>query len=209
MLSSWAVVLRSGPPDMVKQPMSAPTNPSELTAVLNRIRGGDKPAADHLFAAVHKQLRKIASGLMAGERPGHTLQPTALVHEAYFKLIADIDRISWQDRAHFFAIAAKQMRNVLIEHSRKKNAEKRGAGGIRVTLSHAEDAAQSDREFEELEDVLAELETKEPRVARIIELKFFGGLEDREIAHVLEISFSQVRRDWAFGKAFLFRALSR
>lgn len=189
--------------------MDAPIPSTELTEVLHRVRGGDKAAADRLFGVVHKQLRKIASNQMAGERPGHTLQPTALVHEAYFKLIGDIDRISWQDRAHFFAIAARQMRNVLIEHSRKKKAEKRGAGGVKLTLSHAEDASRKDHPFEDLEEVLAELEKKDPRVAQIIEMKFFGGLEDKEVAHVLGISFAQVRRDWTFGKSFLFRALSK
>ena len=188
--------------------MEALTSSAELTAVLRRIRSGDKAAADALFAAIHKQLRKIASNLMAAERPGHTLQPTAVVHEAYFKLVSDIDRVSWQDRAHFFAIAAREMRNVLIDYARRKKAAKRGGGAVKLTLSHADHTPESDQEFEKLEDALAELERREPRVARIIELKFFAGLEDKEVAHVLDISFSQVRRDWTFGKAFLFRAMS-
>jgi RNA polymerase sigma-70 factor, ECF subfamily len=181
----------------------------ELTALLHRAQRGDDEERNRLFEAVLSQLKRIAAQQMRGERPGHTLQPTALVNEAYVRLFGAGNSISWQGRGHFYAIAAKQMRQILVDHARKKKAEKRGSGAIQVTLSHAQGVFQSNPDYEELEQALQELEAKAPDVAKVIELKFYAGLGDKEVALALNVSFASVRRDWEFGKAFLLHRLER
>ena len=181
---------------------------SEITRLLAAARKGDAAAANRLFDQLQGEMRRLAGYYMSAERPGHTLQPTALVNEAYMRIFGG-ESVEWQDRAHFFAAAARHMRNILVDYARKKKTEKRGEGGVKVTLSHAEGLGKPDQDFEELSEALTDLERLQPGPARVVELKFFGGLADREVAEALSISFAQVRRDWEFARAWLFHRLSQ
>jgi RNA polymerase sigma factor (TIGR02999 family) len=175
----------------------------DLTVLLARARSGDAEGSNELFELVQHHLRRIAGFHMQNERPNHTLQPTAVVNEVYLRLFGAAEGISWEDRTHFFAIAARSIRQVLIDHARKKRAEKRGGPNIAVTLSHAEGVVPDDQDFEKLDDVLTDLEKLDPQAARVVELKFFVGLEDKEIAETIGVSFARVRRDWEFARAWL------
>jgi RNA polymerase sigma-70 factor, ECF subfamily len=182
---------------------------SSVTQLLLNASQGNRSAVDQLTPMVYQELRRIARSKMLHEPAGSTLQPTALVHEAYLKLINQRD-VQWQNRAHFFAIAAKEMRRLLLMHAREKRAEKRGAGGQRVTLDegmvltedHLEDLIMLDACM----DRLAALDARQ---ARIVELRFYGGLSVEETAEVLEISTATVKREWAMARAWLLRELSR
>lgn len=185
-----------------------PESPStqDITHLLQQARHGGDAVRNRLFEVVHQHLKQIALRYMKNERPGHTLEPTALINEAYLRLFGSLDAISWEDRSHFFGIAARQMRLILVDYSRRKKAEKRGSGGIQVTLSHAEGIAET-QDFEDLHSALCEIEKNAPDVGQVIELKFFAGMEDREVAQALGINFAKVRRNWEFGKAFLYHRL--
>ncbi len=164
---------------------------------------GAPGAADALFTAVYSELRRIASNYMRHERPGHTLQATALVHEAYLGLI-DQTRVNWQNRAHFFAVAAQLMRRILVEHARRTHALKRGGHAQRMTLDDVNMLLQEkDVPIEDLDDALIKLSKIDPKQAQIVELRFFAGLTVEETAEVLETSPSTVEREWRMARAWL------
>lgn len=181
----------------------------DITRLLQTL-GSNAPEAapashttDRLFLLVYSEMRRIAASLMSGERPGHTLQPTALVHEAYMRLV-DRTRIRWEDRAHFFRIAVGAMRRVLVDHARTRAAEKRGGGWQRVTLHEAIGAnGVSDFEMIVLDDVLTRLATLDARMEQVVSMRVFGGMEMREIAHVLGVSERTVYDDWQFARRWL------
>jgi RNA polymerase sigma factor (TIGR02999 family) len=179
----------------------------DVTRLLLAWRAGDEQARDHLMAAVYDELRRRAASYLRRERPGHALQATALVHEAYMRLV-DQDRVAWQNRAHFMAVAANVMRRILVDHARAERSQKRGGAGQRITL--AEDlAAAAPRELEllELEDALQELAGLDPQQARVVELRYFGGLSIEETSQALDVSPATVKRDWTMARAWLFRRL--
>jgi RNA polymerase sigma factor (TIGR02999 family) len=180
-----------------------------ITVLLKAWQGGDRAAFERLSASVYDELRSMARRRLASERGGHTLQPTALVHEAYMRLVdGDVD---WRDRAHFFATAALHMRSVLVDHARARLADKRGGGALRVTLDErsagASGDADADADFLALDEALRTLEREDPRTAKVIELTYFGGLKREEIAHVLEVSVPTVDRGLRFGRAWLKQSL--
>jgi RNA polymerase sigma factor (TIGR02999 family) len=180
----------------------------DVTGLLIAVREGNKEAADHLVQAVYAELRRKAAAMLRLERPGHTLQPTALVHEAYLRLI-DQKRVVWQNRAHFLGLAAEMMRRILVDHARGRKAQKRGGSRTRVTLDEAL-AASGPREIDliALDDALNELATLDPRQSRVVELRAFGGLSVEETAEVLEISPATVKRYWSFSRAWLARRMA-
>lgn len=174
-----------------------------VTELLHRWNQGDREAMDRLMPIVYDELRRLAAGYLKAERPGHTLQPTALVHEAYLRLVRQ-DRVEWQNRAHFFGIAARMMRRVLVDHARRRQAEKRDSGGFRLTIQIGEVLeVPRDPELLELDHALGRLERLDADQARVVELRFFGGLTVEETATVLGISTATVKREWRTAKAFL------
>lgn len=182
---------------------------SKITELLQKMRGGDSAASEELIEAVYAELRRLAGHYMKAERGGHTLQPTALVHEVYAKLFS-AEPVDWQSRSHFFAVAARQMRRYLVDHARQRNREKRGGGAISVELD--EQRAVGGEAIREdvlaVNEALDELERQDPRAAQVVELKFFGGLTDQEAAEAIGISFAAFRRDWEFARAWLFHRMS-
>ncbi|MEM9688305.1 MAG: ECF-type sigma factor [Pseudomonadota bacterium] len=183
------------------------SNAADVTQLLNRWVDGDEAALERVTPLVYGELRRIARGVFARERNGHTLQPTALVHEAYAKLI-HVDA-TWQDRAHFYALAARMMRRLLVNHAKALKAEKRGGDSLKVTLD--EDAVGRDAINEDilaLDAALAELATFDSRKAEVLEAHYFGGLTQLETAAVLDISESTVRREERVAKAWLRKRLS-
>ena len=181
--------------------------PVNLTALLLKWGQGDEQALERLVPLVHRQLKQIARRCMAGERAGHSLQATALVNEAYVRLI-DGTAVQWQDRAHFLAVAARVMRRVLVDHARARGNQKRGGGAARVTLDEAlVVAGDSRQDFVALDDALQALAAFDERKSRVIELRFFGGLSVEETAAVLAVSRDTVMRDWRLAKAWLQREM--
>ena len=179
----------------------------DLTILLREVSSGTADAPERLLELVYADLRRLASAYMKNERGDHTLQATALVHEAYMRLV-DWKNVTWQNRAHFFAVAAQVMRKILIDHARKKRAGKRG--GQKIALDEAI-SYPDEKEFDilALEEALQNLEKLDKRQAKIVELRFFGGLSIEETAHVLDISDTTVKREWTFAKAWFQRELSR
>jgi RNA polymerase sigma-70 factor (ECF subfamily) len=174
----------------------------QITRLLHEVRGGNKASADQLLEAVYSDLRVIARHSMAGERPDHTLQPTALVHEAYIRIFEGA-AVDWRNRAHFFAVAASQMRRVLVDHGREYRAQKRGQG-LKVSFEEERHGSPlADYEIEAVDELLDRLQRVDAQAARVVELKFFSGLIDREVAEVTNVSESTVRRHWAFARAWL------
>ena len=182
--------------------------PRQVTQFLRQWAAGDADASARLMPLVYEELRRLARDYLRRERGDHTLQPTALVHEAYLRLV-DAEGIAWEGRAHFFGIAARLMRRVLVDHARARNADKRGAGAPKVSLADAGDAAgpAAAVEIVALDGALEEFAKTYPRQSEVVELKFFGGLEAKEIAEVMKVSEKTVLRDWSFAKLWLFRAL--
>jgi RNA polymerase sigma factor (TIGR02999 family) len=182
----------------------------EITQLLEAYAGGSRDALDELFPLVYDELRQIARGRLRGERSDHTLGATALVHEAYLKLV-NLDRMNWQNRAHFFAISAQAMRNILVDYAIRRKAQKRGGGQVPVSLDDAPgDALMSEQGIEEmlvLNDALERLAALDPRQAKVVECRFFGGLSIEETAHVLDVSPATVSRDWSMARAWLNREL--
>ena len=179
----------------------------DTTRLLRDIREGDENAAERLVPLIYEDLRALAARYMRNEPPDHTLQPTALVHEAFLRLV-DTDRVEWRTRAHFLAIAARTMRRILVDHARRRRAVKRG-GGRKVTL--VEGLAFSEPrplDLVALDDALAKLGGIDERQCSVVELRFFGGLAVEEIAEVLHVSTATVKRDWRFARAWLLRELS-
>lgn len=186
--------------------MSSSSRTHEVTRLLRELDGGDPRVADRLIPLVYEELRRLAASYMADERPDHTLQPTALVHEAYLRLV-DQRSVRWRSRTHFLAIAATAMRRLLIDHARRHRAEKRG-GGRRVTLSEGIAGGEAaDLDVLALEEALTRLAEIDGRQAHVIELRFFGGLRVEEAAEVLGISPATVKRDWQHARAWLRREL--
>ena len=182
---------------------------SPVTALLVRWRGGDREALDALIPLVYSELQRIARHYLHNERPGHTLQSTALVHEAYVRMIVQ-DVPQWQNRAHFFAVAAQLMRQILVDHARGYRAAKRGGGACKLALDEAEERPLPvDVDIVALDDALKTLAEMDPQQSRVVELKFFGGLSIDDTAEVLGISSSTVKRDWITARAWLFRELDR
>src|SRR3954470_1167992 len=180
---------------------------TEITALLVDWNNGDRSAMERLLPLVEKELHRLAHAYMRREDPNHTLQTTALINETYLRLV-DQRKVQWQNRAHFFGIAAQIMRRVLLNYARDQNRQKRGGKVIHVSLSDAEVMSQEkDREIIALNDALNRLEAIDERKARVVELRFFGGLTVDEIAEVLKISNVTVMRDWAFAKAWLSREM--
>jgi len=182
-------------------------DPSEVTRILAQVADGDPAAMDRLLPLVYEELRELARREMRREREGHTLGATAVVHEAYLRL-AELDRISWEGRAHFFGAAAMAMRRVLISYARSRNAQKRGSGAVPVPI---EDVVLAARERPEellaLDEALTRLEEVSARQARVVECRFFAGMNIDETAEALGISNATVRRDWALARAWLNREL--
>ena len=182
---------------------------SEVSRLLVRWRNGDKTALDKLTPLVYEELRRLARHYMRGERPGHTLQATGLVNEAYIRLV-DLREMEWQNKAHFFAMAATLMRRILVDHARSRNYAKRGRSHQRLSLSKADRfAKQPDVDLVALDDALNTLEGMNAQQSRIVELRFFGGLTIEETAEVLGISHATVERDWAVARAWLRREIRR
>ncbi|HLL75593.1 MAG TPA: sigma-70 family RNA polymerase sigma factor [Pyrinomonadaceae bacterium] len=190
--------------------MTAPTpQTQEMTLLLAAWSDGDREALDKLLPLVERELHRLARRYMSRERPDHTLQATALVNEAYVRLI-DQTRVRWQNRAHFFAIAAQTMRRILIDHARKQTYAKRGGGALKVALDDAP-ALTDERaaELVALDEALAGLAKLDERKARVVELRYFGGLGVEEVAEVLGVSVDTVTRDWRRARAWLRRELER
>lgn len=184
----------------------ASSPPSEVTRLLQEFQRGNPDAAERLMPLVYDELRRLASSFMRRERSDHTLQPTALVHEAYMRLV-DQRSVEWRDRSHFLAIAAQAMRRILVDHARRRGAEKRG-GGNRVTLQESMAVSEGQEvDVLALEEALHELETLDERQVRVVELRFFGGLTVEETAEALGVSAPTVVRDWRHAKAWLRRRL--
>ena len=181
-----------------------------ITVMLKAWSEGDKSAADQLMPLVYDGLRKVAAQYLRKERKDHTLQPTALVHEAYLKLI-DISHVNWQDRAHFFAAASQMMRHILVDHARARAADKRGGDVERVELdaaiSLAERGGEENVDLLALDDALDRLAEFDAQQSRLVELRFFGGLTIEETAHVLGVSPATVKREWTLAKTWLYRRM--
>jgi RNA polymerase sigma-70 factor (ECF subfamily) len=184
----------------------------EITELLQGARDGSTASADRLMSAVYDDLRMLARGVMASEDRDHTLQPTAVVNEAFLRLFRPTKDerggwqsvpIEWQNRAHFLAIAARQMRLVLVDYARQRKAAKRG-GGLKISIEDIGQVAIGEaHDFEAVDQLLNLLATKDASAARVVELKFFGGLTDREAALVMNISAARLRRDWDFARSWL------
>lgn len=186
--------------------MSTELNSNEINRLLDAWTGGDQSAVQGLTSIVYEELHRLAHYYMHRERPGHTLQTTALVNEAYIRLV-DYKRMRWQDRAHFFAVAAQVMRRILVDHARSHNI-KRGAGVPHLTLDDVA-VVNGDRtgDLVALDDAMNALARLDPRKVQIIEMRFFGGLSVEETAEVLKVSPATVRRDWSIAKLWLYREL--
>ncbi|MEJ2007545.1 MAG: sigma-70 family RNA polymerase sigma factor [Acidobacteriota bacterium] len=180
----------------------------DVTLLLRAWSDGKKEALDRLTPLVYRELHLIAQRLMARERPDHTLQTTALINEAYLRLV-DIRQVTWQDRAHFLAICARAMRQILVDYARSRDSAKRGAGQLRLEINEGLAGKWSpDSNLMEVDDALNQLAEIDPRKSQVVELRFFGGLSVEETAEALKISPETVMRDWKLAKAWLYRELS-
>ena len=180
----------------------------EITQLLLAWSDGDKQALDRLVPLVYDELRRLAQSYMRKERAGQTLQTTALIHEAYLRLI-DADRVQWRNRAHFFGIAARLMRQILVARARERGCQKRGGGAERVSLDEAMVIDERlDEDLVALDEALGELFQFDARMAQVVEMRFFGGLTEEEIAAALDVSTKTVRRDWRLARSWLRRKLS-
>jgi RNA polymerase sigma factor (TIGR02999 family) len=179
----------------------------QVTQLLLAWREGDPAALDQLTPLVYDELRRLAGGYLRRERQGHTLQTSGLVHEAFLRLIDQ--RVDWQNRAHFFGIAAQLMRRILVDYARGQQSAKRGGGGVHLALEEAlEEARAQDADVIALDDALTSLAVFDPRQSRIVELRYFGGLTIEETAEVLGIGHATVEREWNLARAWLRRELS-
>ncbi len=184
-----------------------PSPPENVTRLLQAWSGGDREALDRLFPTLYEELRRQAARHLRAERAGHTLQTTALVHEAYLRLV-DQREVRCQNRAHFFGIAAQAMRRILVDHARSRHAAKRGGSAIQVPLEEAHAVADaSGVDLLDLDEALTRLAALDPQQARIVELRYFSGMSIEETAEVLGISPATVKRDWSMARAWLRREL--
>jgi RNA polymerase sigma-70 factor (ECF subfamily) len=182
-------------------------SPAAVASLVDGARQGDEQALATLVPLVYDELRRLAASYLRRERPGQTLQATALVHDAYLRLLQD-SQLSWQNRAHFFGIAARSMRQILIERARARHAAKRGGHQVRVTFDPGlMVAAQEPLDFEALDDALTRLAALDLELARVVEVRFFGGLSIEETAEAMGISSATVKRRWTLAKAWLARDL--
>ncbi|HLP75275.1 MAG TPA: sigma-70 family RNA polymerase sigma factor [Candidatus Paceibacterota bacterium] len=192
---------------MTPAKMPEPTPPNDITQVLESIRTGDERSADELLPLVYEELRRLASARMAREPVGHTLQPTALVHEAWLRLVSDGQR-TWKNRAHFFGAAAEAMRRILIENARRKSRLKRGGDLTRVDIDSMDLAeASPDDKLLLIDDALQTLSREDPARAQVVVMKFFGGLTNQEVAENLGVTERTVERQWAYAKAWIFQCI--
>ncbi len=182
------------------------SDPPDVTILLNRIGAGHGSAPDELLPLVYGELRRLARGYMQQERPDHTLQPTALVHDAYIRLV-DWENVSWQNRAHFFSVAAQVMRNILVDHALQRKAKKRDFGQRVELTEEIRLGPNKDIDLLALNEALEALAQTEPTQAKIVELRFFGGLSIEETSHVLGVSPSTIKREWLLAKTWLYRRL--
>lgn len=184
-----------------------PGHTGEITQLLLRFRQGDAEAADLLLPVVYNSLRNLARRQFRNERADHTMQPTALVHEVFLQLFGN-EKIDWQDRLHFFVVASNQMRRLLVDYARAKQAGKRDGNRHRVELTEVtEQMPPPDAGLLALDQALLQLAAEHPRAAQIVELKYFGGMTEKEVAEALGISVSTVKREWEFARAWLFKRL--
>ncbi len=192
----------------MKEVMDTPSvSPQRVTQFLQQWSGGDDAALAELTPLVYEELRRLAHHYMEGQRPDHTLQTTALVNEAYLRL-ADQTNPRWQNRAHFFAVAARAMRQIVVDYARSYQSQKRGGGALKIELDEAALVSPGEaKEIVELHEALEGLAALDSRKAEVVELKYFGGLNYDEIAEVLKVSKITVRRDWEFARAWLHREL--
>ncbi len=181
---------------------------AEVTQVLNSIDAGDPQAAGELLPLVYDELRRLAAARMVGERPGQTIQATVLVHEAWLKIAGNGEQ-RWENRRHFFAVAAEAMRRILVDHARARRALKRGGGAARLTLLDPDIAPGDGPDLLDLDQALQRLAALNHRQARIVELRFFAGLDTPEIAHAMGVSERTVKYEWRFARAWLHRELTR
>src|SRR5262245_36693339 len=187
---------------------------SDVTRILSAVEQGDPHAAEELLPLVYDELRRLAAQRLAGEGPGHTLQPTALVHEAYLKLVGPGPQPPWNGRGHFFAAAAEAMRRILIDHARRKHRARRGGGMRRVELEHLDDVelvgggGDAD-DLLALDEALARLAAADPRLAELVQLRYFAGLTLEQAAELLGISRATADRHWAFARAWLYDAMTQ
>ena len=185
------------------------SSPHEVTVLLKAWSAGDESAREKLVQVVHRELHSMARRYMAGERSGHTLQPTALVNELYLQLV-NTREMNWQNRAHFFAMCAQLMRRILTDFARSRRSLKRGGGAASIPLDESLFAGKdSPASFEALDDALNALAVFDERKSQVVELRFFGGLNVRETAEVLKVSPETVQRDWRLAKVWLLREMSK
>ena len=185
-----------------------PLESPDVTQLLKDWSGGDQGAADRLMPLVHEELRRLAHQYIRREKPGHTLQTSALVNEAYLRLVKQ--RVQWENRAHFFGIAARLMRQILVDQARRRNYAKRAGGAIRVSLNDDKAIAQEQSaSVVALDEALKTLEQTDPRKGRIVELRFFAGMSIEETAEALNVSPGTVMREWTFARAWLRNEMSR
>jgi RNA polymerase sigma factor (TIGR02999 family) len=178
-----------------------------ITQMLLDWSEGDQSALERMMPIVYSELHRLAHHYMSRERDGHTLQTSALVNEAYLRLV-DQRNVKWNNRAHFFAIAAQMMRRILVDYARNHLYAKRGAGAVHVSLDHAElTSNEPTAEVTALDEALTKLESVDPRQGRVVELRFFGGLTIKETAEAMDISIDMVKREWSTAKAWLFREM--
>lgn len=181
----------------------------DITSILQETTGGSPRAAERLFTVLYDELRERAASLLSRERPGHTLRPSDLVHEAFVRL-ADQTRCQWQDRAHFLAVASQVMRRILVDYARRRGSQKRGAGTVKVSLDEAliVGTAEADEVLRTLERALVKFAEHHPQAARVVEMRFFGGLTHEECACVLGFSPRTASRYWEFARAWLYREMT-
>jgi RNA polymerase sigma factor (TIGR02999 family) len=180
-----------------------------VTQLLIDLSNGDRDAVDILLPVIYDELRKLAANYLRRERPDHTLQPTALVHEAYLRLV-DQTRVNWQNRAHFFGVAAQIMRRLLVDHARRPNAEKRGQNFQKISLDENVDrAVERSTRMIALDDALKALAELDEQKARVVELRYFGGLSIEETARVMGVTPTTIKRHWRFAKAWLHGAMEK
>ena len=185
----------------------APARSEQITHLLHSLRLGSRQAESRLIALVYPNLRRLAGHFMRGERPGHTLQPTALVNEVYLRLVGD-ENPDWRDRSHFFAVASRTMRRILADYARKRYAGKRGGSRQRICLDELVMATDQDLNIIlDVDSLLSQLERVDPRLCRVVELRYFGGMTEEESAEVLGISAVTVKRDWRLARAWLYEQL--
>jgi RNA polymerase sigma factor (TIGR02999 family) len=185
------------------------TQSPAVTGLLRAWRSGDEQAGQELMVRVYQDLRRLAASKLRGERPGHTLQATALVHELYVRLFSG-DPPAWEDRAHFLAAATRQLRHIVLDYARRRNARKRGGPNARIDIDDvAAHGIALDSRLLDLDEALGQLERLDPRAASVVELRFFGGLDEKEIAAATNISVATVKRDWTFARSWLQVQLER